>query len=366
MPLDMLHEQKLANVMRIDKGDDLDRMETAFQEADVVCFPRIAANDKMLAIVDQLKQDGKLVTADYDDNVWKVNPLSPHYADYGLVEYQHVMRDEHGKKLRLDVWKDGVGNFSIKKNRERLDAVKKSLGMVDLVTTTTDLLADVLRQFNPNVAVLPNCIDFGRWNPLPLKPHDDVRLFWAGGSSHYEDLQVIGSVLPLIMDKFPKVTLVLMGVKFDGLLKHLPQGRVEFHPWEDSLSYPYKCSMLAADLAIIPLADNAFNRCKSPLKWIEQSALGVPSVMSGVSPYQEMYNGENAILVGDNSVNGWLEAISTMIREPMLRAKIGGEAQRYVKARYDIRDRAKDWLKTFEQHHVVPKEEAWQLSKSAT
>lgn len=365
LPLDTLHQQKLASVMRIEKGEDMERIESAFAGADVVLFPRIAVNDKMLEVMDLLKKDGKLVVADYDDNIWKVNPLSPHYKDYGLVEYQHVLYDAEGKKNRVDVWKDNVTpGFSIKKNRERLDAVKRALGMVDLVTTTTDLLADELRKFNPSVAVLPNCVDLQRWQPIPLRPHDEIRMFWAGGSSHFEDLQIIGPVLPVIMQRFPRVKLVLMGVKFEGILKDLALDRVEFHPWEDNLSYPYKCAILAADLAIIPLVDNPFNRCKSPLKWVEQSALGVPSVVSNVSPYREIYNGENAAMV-ENTPEAWIEAISTMIREPMLRAKIGGIAQRYVEARYDIRRRAKDWLNAYDAA-MPAREEAWQLAKSGT
>jgi glycosyltransferase involved in cell wall biosynthesis len=367
MPLDMLHEQKLAEVMRVEKGDNADRVSTALAEADVVLFPRISAHQKVLSLSEELKKDGKLVVADYDDNIWKVTPLSPHYADYGMVEYQHVIYLE-GKKVRLDVWKDNVTEgFSIKKNRERLESVKQVLGMVDLVTTTTEILADVLRRYNPNVAVLPNCVDLKRWNPIALKPHDEIRLFWAGSSSHFEDWQILGQVLPAVMDRFPRTKLVLMGVKFSGLLKNLPSDRVEFHLWEDNLSYPYKCAMLAADLCLIPLVDNPFNRCKSAIKWIEQSALGVPSVVSYVSPYAEIYNGENAVMVKDNDPEAWIEAISTMIREPMLRAKIGGEAQRYVQSHYDIRQRAVEWMATYDRH--LPRkqeEEAWQLAKSGT
>jgi hypothetical protein len=55
----------------------------------------------------------------------------------------------------------------------------------------------------------------------------------------------------------------------------------------------------------------------------------------------------------------------------MLRASISGEAQRYVKARYDIRQKAVDWLCTYEIHSKPAKmeevkEEPWQLHMSAT
>jgi len=373
MPMDTLHEQKLASVMRIEKGDDIDRVATAYSGADAVLFPRVIGNPQLFKIIDELHNDGKLVVADYDDWVWKVNPLSPHYKDYGLVEYQHVLRGEDGKKVRLDVWKEGVQDFCIKKNRERLKASEEALARVDLVTTTTEPLAEKLRKFNPNVAVLPNCVDFERWKPIELKPHDDVRLFWAGASSHFEDLAIIAPVLKVVMQRFPRVTLVMMGVKFAGILKDLPTDRVRFQQWEDNLSYPLRCATLGADIGLIPLVDNEFNKCKSAIKWIEQAALGIPSVVSGITPYAEMYNGENAVMVGDNSMEAWIEAISTLVRDPMLRASIGGEAQRYVKARYDIKQKAVDWLCAYEIHSKPApakveevKEEPWQLHSSAT
>lgn len=348
LPLDTLYDQKLADVMRINKGDVSERVATGFAEADVVVFPRVSGNPTMFRLMESLKEDGKIVVTDYDDNIWRVTPLSQHYMDYGLVEYQHVIRDASGAKQRINVWKDGVKNFSIKRNRERLLGAEKALGLADLVTTTTDILAEVLRQYNPNVAVLPNCVDMRRWRRLPMKPHDELRIFWAGGASHFEDWLILENVLPVVMERFPRVKLVLLGVKFNGVFKNLPPDRVEFHQWENNLSYPYKSAILDADLCVIPLVDNAFNRCKSPIKWVEQSALGVPSVVSMVSPYAEIYDGENAVMVADNDRDAWIEAISTLLRDPVLRAKIGGKAQRYVEARFDIERRAVDWLNAYQ------------------
>ena len=345
LPLDTAYALKLANVMRVEKGASPDRAGEAFSGADVVTFPRIAAGPQMLAIIAELKKDGKLVAADYDDNIWAVTPLSHHYQDYGTEEYTHTMVD--GKKV--PVWKDGEKGFSIKRNRERLVQVEQALAMVDLVTTTTEPLAGVLRQYARHVEVLPNAVDLNRWKPIALKPHDEFRLFWAGGASHFEDWNMLRPVLPAVMAQFPQVKLVLMGSKFDWILSDIPATRIEFHPWEDNLSYPYKCAMLGADLAIIPLIDNEFNRSKSALKLLEQAALGVPSVVSNVGPYADAYNGENAVMVDDNDKDAWIDAIATMIEQPLLRARIAGNAQRWAEG-YDIKKRAQDWVNVYRDH----------------
>ena len=67
MPMDALHEQKLASVMRLEKGDDIDRVATAYSGADAVLFPRVIGNPQLFKIIDELHNDGKLVVADYDD-----------------------------------------------------------------------------------------------------------------------------------------------------------------------------------------------------------------------------------------------------------------------------------------------------------
>jgi hypothetical protein len=40
------------------------------------------------------------------------------------------------------------------------------------------------------------------------------------------------------------------------------------------------------DIWVAPLQDNLFNRCKSSLKFLEYSALGVPGVFSQLDPYE--------------------------------------------------------------------------------
>ena len=81
-----------------------------------------------------------------------------------------------------------------------------------MVTVTTPKLAEAYKPYNDNVVVLPNCIDLDLWKPMDLKPSDEIRLFWAGGSSHYEDWMMMTEVLPVIMDKYPQVKLVFMGL----------------------------------------------------------------------------------------------------------------------------------------------------------
>lgn len=341
LPNDTLKNHKLAKVSRIEKGDNVKHIGEAL-DADLVVIPRVS-DEKFVSLIKQLQETGIKVAVEYDDFLFDISPLSPHYTDYGDKE---VEIEIEGEKVKL--WEDGK-NIDLKLTAERRACVKEALRTADFAIVTTDKLKAEYSKYAKNIAVLPNCIDMNLWQPLPLKKNGEVRLYWAGGASHYEDWCLLDGALQAIMTKYPQVKLVIMGQKFDGTLAGIPKDRIEYHEWVDCAAYPYKTAILNADIALIPLQDTRFNRCKSAIKWIEQAAMGVPAVVSMVTPYQEMFDGENAVMIADNTTDQWIKGISMLVEDPILRAKIGGAAQKYAKAHYDINTQYPRWIEAYKR-----------------
>jgi glycosyltransferase involved in cell wall biosynthesis len=154
--------------------------------------------------------------------------------------------------------------------------------------------------------------------------------------------------MPDIIKDYPQVKLVLMGARFDGTLKGIPEDRIEYHPWVSNDAYPYKAAILNPTIAVIPLVDNEFNKCKSSIKWIEMASLGVPAVTSNVSPYSEIATENNGVFV-ENSYGAWDKGIRMLLDDKMLRAKIGTEAQKTVYKSFDINKEYKQWGKAYER-----------------
>lgn len=343
LPLRTVKKNSDLEVFRVEKGDTATVIEKALT-ADVVVIPRIS-DPNMIKVMENLQAQGKKVVIDHDDNMFEISPFSPHYEEFGIDNVQVA----HGEEL-IPLWEDGK-NIDLTVNRARIDAIKEAVSKADMVTVTTEKLADVYREFSSNVWVLPNCLDTKLWQKLPLKKasEDEVRLFWAGGSSHYQDWLILQDVLPVVMNKYPQAKLVLMGTKFDGTLKDINPEQIEFHPWVPTPAYPYKVSILNPDIGIIPLEGNKFNEGKSAIKWIELSSLAVPSVTSLVSPYKEVYDGTNGVFVNGNDPKGWIDGLSTLIEDRLLRAKIGGNAQRTVEQYYDINTQYKQWVDAYKE-----------------
>lgn len=343
LPMQKIRQSRKAAIEKIEKGDNHIHIGQALNQANIIFTPRMA-EDSFISALKDMQMEGKKLVIDFDDDMFNISPLSPHYKECGIEDVRYVMPG--GEVVNL--WEDGR-NIDIKANKKRLDGVKRALEMSDMVTTTTDVLAGVFSEYNDNVKVLPNCIDPDIWQSLDMKRKDEIRLYWAGGSSHYEDWCILTDIIPEVMAKYPQVKLVLMGTKFDGTLKKIPKHKVEFHNWVPTPAYPYKSAILSPDICIIPLRNTEFNRCKSAIKWIEMGALGVPSVVSNISPYKEMRNGDNGIFIEDNDPEAWMKGISMLVEDELLRAKIGGNAYRHTMSNFDINKNYPLWINAYKE-----------------
>lgn len=353
LPMETCHRKQVMSCLRMtpvslvlgiktNKGD----FETSMG-ADVMYIPRNMSNEFLNHITEESWKynSGRRIVIDFDDDMFNVSPLSEHYKDFGTKDYDIVLPDGSIK----NIWKDDV-NIDLKKNRFIMDAVKRSLEKADMITTTTSRLADRYRKFNENVAVLPNCVDLRIWNKLPLIPSDEIRLYWSGGQSHYEDWYQIKDVIPEIMHKYPKVKLVLAGYMWPSTLRNIPDSRIEFHPWVHTKAHPYRTAIMNPTISLIPLRDTEFNRNKSAIKWIEMAALEVPSVATCIPPYKnmiELSKEDNGVYIRGNDMEGWYQGISRLIEDTELRQKIGQEARLVVEKNFDINTQYNKWVKAY-------------------
>lgn len=327
------------------KPGDPESVVAGKMDADVVVIAR-PNSESFFKKIEGLQALGKKVVVDHDDNVFQVSPFSPHYQELGTEEVEYTFED--GRKVQI--WSDirntkGGKRIDLEGNRTRLQWLKRCVQQADAVSVTVPELGSVFYEYNQNVLVLPNCLNLRHWErPEFLKK--EFRIAWHGGYSHYEDLFILKDVLPVIAKAHENIKFVMLGYMWEALLKEIPEDRFEFHPWVPTMAYPYKMAMLNADMAVIPLADSAFNRCKSQLKWLEYSALKVPCVTSNVHPYIDIYNGKNGIFC-DNDKASWIKGIATMIKDETLRREMAESAYNTVAQDFDINTQYHRWVKAY-------------------
>ncbi len=329
-------------------GDTADKIFQSL-DSDVIVVPRVV-EDEFISVIDRIKATNKKLVLDYDDNLFCVSPFSAAYEYWGTKE---ITINHNGEELPMWVDKYNAYKYAhhvlkpnvinIEENKKKLEALTTALMTADMVTVTQPKLAEAYWKYNSNIVCLPNCVDLNLWKKPDFKEHEEIRVYWSGGSSHYEDWCLLAEVMPKIIEKYPQVKLVLMGMKFDGTLKEIPQAKIEFHPWVDTLAYPYKTALLNPDICVIPLVDNEFNRGKSNIKWVEMGALEVPCVTSYVTPYKEHMTDDNGIFIENNDKDGWIDGISMLIEDKSMRLSMAESAHQTVRDNFDINKEWKQW-----------------------
>ena len=357
-PLIHIRAKKAGEVRLFHKGNDFDwfasdeaaqKLNDDLSWADVLFIPRLC-EPKLMTVLKEFQKMGKKIVSEWDDNFMCVNPLTQQYSYFGQEEYSEVVNGE-----KIEVWKDGR-NIDLALNRENMKMLKEGLAMSDMVLTTGPHLAEAFKPINPAVRICPNSVDVNMWQKLPLLGHQGIRMGWLGGDTHYHDWLMIAPILKEFMRQNPQVTLVIMGGRYEGTLKGIDPERIEHHNWCDIMAYPYKAAILDLDFSIIPLIDTEFNRCKSPIKWLEMGALEVPAVTSYVAPYDKMMDlvPDNGIFIEGNDMDGWWQGMNKMANEPVTRMRMGKAARKSVEQFYDANNTWKVWLDAFEEVNSWP------------
>lgn len=162
---------------------------------------------------------------------------------------------------------------------------------VHAVQTSTPALAEVLRKYNPEVAVFPNA--------MPSLPEirnftdpDRITLFF--GALNREDdwetlMPVINEVTDLAGDR------IRFEVIHDrGFFDALRSANKSFTPTCDYETYLRILG--GCDVSFMPLSDTAFNRAKSDLKFIEAGACRVTPLASPVVYAESIEHGRTGLL----------------------------------------------------------------------
>lgn len=276
----------------------------------------------------------KPVILDIDDNYDIIDPLSDMYQVYGTAE----VKLDNGQYL----WKDKEKRFSIETNKTRLEKFHEVMRKVTAIVTTAFPLKNYANQFNKNVAVIPNAIDFELFPRLNIQRDKEVKILWAGGSSHYPDLIEIAPILGEIMNMYPQVHLYLYGVIFEAVLKYLPRERVHSKTWINADGHGYRLACVNADIGICPLKDMDFNTYKSSIKYYEYSALGIPTIAKKISPYaDDITHNQTGMLY--STLDEFKAQLIELIDDPIKRITLGQNGYDYVKKYRNITSIANDW-----------------------
>jgi processive 1,2-diacylglycerol beta-glucosyltransferase len=241
---------------------------------------------------------------------------------------------------------------------ERCESVRLLLREADQVLVTTAELGRSVVDYNPHIVVLPNMLDErlllgGRL----ATPFAEQRLVigYMGTRTHDDDLLLILPALKTLAQTYPgRLEFQLIGgvARNDTWesLADLPLRVLDLNPAETE--YPlfmlWFTGRVRWDIALAPLADDPFNRCKSDVKFLDYSAIGAAGLYSRVPAYAGSVTHRETGWLVENTTAAWVEAVETLIMNAPLRERIAHKARAYLYSERIVARAAKHWLTALE------------------
>jgi glycosyltransferase involved in cell wall biosynthesis len=222
--------------------------------------------------------------------------------------------------------------------------LRRACEEADLVTVTTPALADRYGGHG-RVVVLPNMVPESYLEVPSHAPAERPVVGWTGSIvTHVGDLEVTGGgVAAAVRATGARFHVIGTGAGVKEALE------LDEHPsttagWVSLGDYPKAYAGL--DVAIVPLAANAFNEAKSDLKGLEAAAVGVPWVASPTSPYLDLAAGCPGGLLADDA-DDWRNAVRWMIESAELRANLAAAGRAYVAEHRTVEGQAWRWMEAW-------------------
>lgn len=276
--------------------------DQALMWADII-FAKETVDPKALSMYWAYKMErNKILIVDRDDAL--------------KVDDDHPLAGQH-KQLSANAWQ------------------RELVKIANHVTCTTQEIKDEILPLNEKVSIIPNYLDMEMWNITPpFNVTDTLRIGWSGSVTHRADLDLALPSIRRILQEYPTTRFYTCGDPYAmEQLKDL-EGRVEFIPGTVEMHWwPRLAQTLMYDIAIAPLADTHFNRCRSNLKYLEYSMTGAATVCSPTAYSGIVKDGVNGLIAKDGD---FYTPIKKLIEDRKLRLSIRNEAHKLVKREYDL------------------------------
>lgn len=276
---------------------------------------------------------------------------------------------EHGKFFHMDTddllteLYDGHRLSEVYKEKGLSEMTKFIYSHSDLVSVTQEKFAQRVSSFcSHKLAVVKNAVDYNLpcWNAPRQEPKRKklVRLCWAGGIHHEEDVKEFSGVPHFVNGRLGKENL-----QWNFYGSPPPPTKENPKDWQHDVWQNYRSILMRGfkggknwnvftampaaeygrlysvnDVAIAPLQMNAFNDSKSDIKVAECGRYGLPLIASDVGCYNEtIKNGITGYLLPPKaSPKEWVTLFTRVLKDKKHIKEMGQNLKKIVDEYYDL------------------------------
>ena len=224
--------------------------------------------------------------------------------------------------------------------RARADRIF-ALRLADGVIASSDGLAEVCRDLTTApVTVVPNAIDAAWWAEQ-LEHHErllpGLTVGWLGGPRLEDDLAPVAEAWGRIAEKYPEVQFIMTGTQPGGVAAAVPPERVWPIPWQPIDALPR--AMAQIDIACCAVADNRWNRCKTPIKAWEATLSGA-AVVASPTLYEPCVTERTFVA---RTADDWTAHLSLLIDVAGMREQVIGNMRQHVLTDHSLATQMHCW-----------------------
>jgi glycosyltransferase involved in cell wall biosynthesis len=220
----------------------------------------------------------------------------------------------------------------------RAVAAVRSVAAADRVIAGNATLADWASAHNPDVRLIPSCIEPGYYvRKRDFSVNDPPVIGWIGSVSTERYLETIAGPL-LEVHRRTGAVVVIVGAPVDrpGPLEEI----VRRVPWTEAVVHNQAASW---DVGIMPLADGLYERGKCGYKLLQYAAAGLPVLGSPVGVNREILAAMGAGAPASDAE--WVDALVHVLGSSAAsRAALGGRALGVVEHAYSYEAWQDRWV----------------------
>lgn len=295
-----------------------------FAKNDIVYF-NYTSNDVGYAVMGLLAQKyNKKLVCDLDDDLFNILGDNPAYEVFKPEGWGRVV-------------------------------IKAILGDVSHVTCTNQHLKHSIAHYTEKdldkIGVLPNYIDLDLYkHRCKFKDRGFYVGLHFGSTTHFRSLydNAFVEALDMIMKEYPNFTFKTVGAFIPDFRNRWGVRYQQIHGHQDLLKWIKKMPaiMKDADFMIVPLVNNAYNKSKSSIKYLEASSYKIPGCYQHIRQYAEViHHKHNGLLC--SGTEEWYKGIKLMLDNAELRKTMGTNAFKTIEKGWQIKDNLKEYAEFF-------------------
>jgi glycosyltransferase involved in cell wall biosynthesis len=220
--------------------------------------------------------------------------------------------------------------YELFKKHNIAEIIKQSLQLADVVTCTNHELAEAVKPYAKHIEILPNALPFDQGQfTLSMDTESDRAMVYVAGTTHRHDMSLFAghideSHLTIAGHNPEREEWCKIEALFGPDVRYKPETAID----------TYMSLYEGHGVALAPLVDTEFNRCKSNLKVLEAGAKGIPIVVSDVHPYLNPTD-YDAVDYASDGIE-WRERTEQLIHDRVYRAERGQQLAEHVREHYHL------------------------------